>query len=273
MPVSTIDTFVQSEILFPRNFADVEERDWGILFVTPTIPDSYDGNHACVLNRCGEPARVVEEIVAFYRSRGLGPRVNYLSASGDSPDLRKVLLDAGFTLGDEEVMCVYVFRGPSRITPNPEVHVRQADTVDADLLRALTSIGDLRIARVLERRVRRRGARLFVGEIAGEAASVALLERAEGIYRVDEVNTAEQHRRKGCARAVMGALVAYYQRHYSAPLYLWTDNPVAERIYTEAGFVKIEHSITRWVAWLEGPQGSAAEKARKNGQPSSRDDP
>ena len=66
MQTDMIETSVQAENRFPQTLADMEERDWGVLFVTPTIPDSHDGNHACVLSRCDDLAAVVDEIVAFY---------------------------------------------------------------------------------------------------------------------------------------------------------------------------------------------------------------
>jgi len=246
-----IEAIVQAESLFPQTFADVETRDWGVLFVTPSIPDSHDGNHACVLTRCGDMTAVVDEIAAFYEGRGLTPRVNYISADGDAPSLRQALAAAGFTFGHGDTMQVYLYHGPSRIAPNPAVRVRQIEIVDSAVLAALTSIGNLRMAKVLERRACHADGCLLVGEIGGQVASVALLEHTGNICRVDEVNTAERYRRKGCARAVVHALVTHYQRHMSDLLYVWTDNPVAGRLYTEAGFVEIEHSLTNWCAWRE----------------------
>ena len=246
-----IETIVWTENLFPQTFADMEKRDWGVLFVTPTIPDSHDGNHARVLNHCDDLAAVVDEIVAFYEGRGLTPRVNHISADGDDPNLRQALGAAGFTFGHGDTMRVYVYHGPSRIVPNPNVRVQQIEIVDSDMLAALTSISNQRMAKVLERRACRVGGWLFVGEIGGQVSSVALLEHIGNICRVDEVNTAERHRRKGCARAVVHTLVTYYQRRMTVPLYLWTDNPIAERIYAEAGFVEIEYSLTNWCAWQE----------------------
>ena len=272
-PENLIEMIVRAENLFPQTFADKETRDWGVLFVTPTIPNSYDGNHACVLNPCDDLSAVVDEIVAFYRGWGLTPRVNYVSADGDAPELRQALKAAGFTFGYEETMRVYVYHGPSRIAPNPDVHVQQIESVDSDMLAALTSLENLRMAKVLERRACRADGWLFVGEIDGQVASVALLEHVGDIYRVDEVHTAESHRRRGCARAVIHALVTYYQRHMSAPLFLWTDNPIAERIYVEAGFVKIEHSLTNWYAWREGPGTQTAEILRSTAQLADAPDP
>jgi GNAT superfamily N-acetyltransferase len=252
MPTHHIDAIIRTEILFPRTFADVESRDWGLLFTTPTIPDSHDGNHACVLRVRGDPTPVIDEIVAFYRERSLQPRIDYISAAGDSPDLRQALETAGFTFSEGDAMQVYIYRGPSRIEPSPNVRVRRVDVEDPSIFSALTTIGNLRSAKVIARRARREDAWVFVGELDGRVASVALLERIDNISRVDEVATAERHRRKGCARAVIHAVVGYYVRNLSGPLYLWTDNPVAGRIYAEAGFVRTEHSIISWTAYLEG---------------------
>lgn len=147
---------------------------------------------------------------------------------------------------------MYLYQGPSRIAPNPHVRVEHIESVDADMLASLRSIANLRMAKVVQRRASRADGWLFVGELDGQVASVGLLERVGNICRVDELHTAECHRRKGCGRAVVHAMVTCYRKHMVSPLYLWTDNPVAERIYVEAGFVKLEHSMTNWCAWREG---------------------
>ena len=254
MRADLIETIVRAENLFPQTFADVEERDWGVLFVTPTIRDSHDGNHACVLKHCNDVEAVVDEIVAFYEDRGLAPRVFYLSADDNYPDLKKALRAVGFTIRKEDLIQIYLYQGPSRITPSPDVVVRHVQDVDANMFAALTSIADLRMAKALQRRGCRQDSWIFVGEIDGQIASVALLERLGDICRVDEVQTAEWHRGKGYMRAVIHAMVTYYQRCISEPLYLWTDNPIAERLYVEAGFVKLEHSLRSWAASRAKPQ-------------------
>ena len=251
MQPEIIDTIIQTENLFPQTFADVERRDWGVLFLTPTIRDSHDGNHACVLNRGSDLLAVVAEIVAFYEGRGLVPRVNYISAEGDWPELREALAAAGFTIGDENTMRIYLHEGSSRIEPNPDVRAGRVESVDDDILAALTVIVNPRRAKVAQRRCRRADSWLFVGEIDGQLASTALLERIGNICRVDQVHTAESCRGRGCARAVVHALVSYYRQHLAEPLVLWTANPIAERIYVEAGFAKLECDLTNWSAWRE----------------------
>ena len=108
------------------------------------------------------------------------------------------------------------------------------------------------MATVIQLRAGRIDDWFFVGERNGEIASVALLERLGDVCRVDEVHTAERHRCNGCCRAVVHAMVAHYKEmRISSPLYLWVENPVAERIYVEAGFVKQDQSLFNWSAWRE----------------------
>jgi predicted GNAT family acetyltransferase len=249
MRTDLTETIVQAENWFPQTFADVEKRDWGVLFVTPTIPDSHDGNHACVLNRCDDLTTVVDEIVDFYESRELTPRVNYISSDGDYIGLIETLEEASFIIENKNTMRLYLHRKPSRIVPEPCINVHLVDTVDDNLLANLISIGNMRMTKVIQRRTRRTDDWLFVGKDNGQVVSVALLERVGNICRVDEVNTAESHRGRGYASCVVHTMVNYYRNHLSEPLYLWTDNPVAERIYSKAGFVKVELSLTSWTAW------------------------
>jgi GNAT superfamily N-acetyltransferase len=251
MRTDLTETIVQAENWFPQTFADMEERNWGVLFVTPAIPDSHDGNHACVLNRCDDLTAVVEEIVDFYESRELIPRVNYISSDGDYIDLREALGIAGFTVDNENTMRIYLYRGPSRIELNPNIVVQRVECVDDHIFTDLRSIANLRMAKVIQRRISRADGWLFVGKDKGRLVSVALLERVGNICRVDEVHTAKCYRGRGCASTVVHTMVNYYQNHVAEPLYLWTDNPVAERIYIKAGFVKVELSLTSWTAWRE----------------------
>ena len=247
-PRRMINAIVQTETWFPKTFADAEVRDWGVMFITPTIPESNDGNHACVLNRPEDAAAAVDEIVSFYDDHGLSPRVNCLSADGDEPALRTALESAGFTIGGGDDMRVYHFEGPSRVIPNPAVHVRQLDRFEDGLFEALTEINCDRVAKVIKRRMARSYGWLFLGELDGKPVSVALLEKIDGVCRVDEVHTAEAFRGHGAARAVIYTLVGFYQNRLTEPLYLWTDNPTAERLYQEAGFAKLDCHLTHWIA-------------------------
>ena len=59
------------EDLFPKSFADYEERSYGMLFYNITNKDSYDSNHAVIfrdkINNLSEP---LNDIISFYHEVG-----------------------------------------------------------------------------------------------------------------------------------------------------------------------------------------------------------
>ena len=79
----------------------------------------------------------------------------------------------------------------------------------------------------------------FVGEIDGElAGSMSLYaprQRPE-VGLVEFVRTAEGHRRKGVASALLGALIAHFRERGGLALYLCTNNPHAGALYEKHGF-------------------------------------
>ncbi len=71
------------------------------------------------------------------------------------------------------------------------------------------------------------------------------------VGRVDEVLTHKAFRGHGYARTLIDELVRYHQRILGGTLGLYTDNPVAARIYAEAGFDKLDVPLEARAAWLE----------------------
>ncbi len=79
----------------------------------------------------------------------------------------------------------------------------------------------------------------YLGEIDGERAGyMSCWTPAEGreIGIVEFVRTAEAHRRKGVASALLGRLVGDFTRAGGLALYLCTTNPHAGRLYESHGF-------------------------------------
>jgi len=244
---------VHAENRFPESFAETFDFDWGVAFYTPSIPESHDGNHACIQEHEGNPETVIREILSFYEARGRAPRANRVSADGEDDALRQALAEAGFVFAFENAMRVFVFQEPSKVVCNPAVRVRGVRALDSELFEAISELNCPRVAKVLQRRLARQSAVLYVGELDGQPVSIALLERTERLWRVDEVHTHDAYRSQGCARAVIHTLVSFYAAETRSPLYLWTDNPIAARLYAEAGFRELDVRPTSWTAWLPEP--------------------
>ncbi len=246
--MNLIDDIIQGEIVFQRRFANVEERDYGLLYYTPEIPDSHDGNHACILH-----AQDITEAVAdagnFYRTKGLAPRMYHFSQPGGGYSLRQALQAAGYQFGDHDDL-LYVHRRASRITPNPELSIQRVQSPLPELLSMIEQSNSLRAMKVVRRSLECPDFHLLVGFMNGQPVTMAAVERAGPVARVDEVLTHKPCRGRGYSRAVINELVRYHSRVLGGVLCLCTDNPTAARIYEEAGFEKLDGTVECWSAWL-----------------------
>lgn len=249
--MSLIDDIIQGEIVFPRRFANVEERDYGLLYHTAEIRDSHDGNHACILHP-QDVAEAVADAEDFYRTKGLAPRVNHLSRPGEGDALRTALQAAGYQFGDYGT-CFHIHRRASRIRPGAELSIRRVQSPLPDLLSMVEQSGSTRGMKVLRRSLDCPDFHLLVGFLDGRAVAMASVERAGPVARVDHVLTHKPCRERGYCRAVIDELVRYHRRVLGGVLCLYTDNPTAARIYEEAGFERLDDAIECWSAWLADP--------------------
>ena len=244
-----VQDIIQGEIVFPRRFAHVEERDYGLLYHTTEIPDSHDGNHACIL-RPRDAAAVVADVQGFYRRRGLVPRVYHFPQQGDADGLRVALLAAGFQFG-EYANQFYVHHRPSCIAPNAELTIQRVQTPLPELLAMIEESNNRRAMNVVRRSLACPDYHLLVGFLNGLPVTMAAVERAGPVCRVDDVLTHRPCRGKGHARALVDELVRYHSRVLGGALCLYTGNPTAARIYEEAGFEKIGVPLESWSAWQD----------------------
>ncbi len=242
-----IDDIIEGEILFPRRFANVEQRDYGLLYYTTEIPDSHDGNHAHILHPC-DPAVAIADIEDFYRPKGLTPRVYYLSRPGRGHELRAVLQTAGYEFGDHNNL-FYVHRKTSRIATDTELFIRRVQSASEDLLSMIEQTNGARATKVIRRSLECSNYHLLAGFLDDRPVTIAAVEQAGQISRVDDVMTHKAFRGKGYCRAVIDELVRYHSRELGGTLNLYTDNPTAARIYEEAGFEKLDGMIECWSAW------------------------
>ncbi len=249
--MSLIDDIIEGEIGFTQRFANVEKRDYGLIYYTCDIPDSHDGNHAHILHPC-DINEALADIESFYRTKNLNPRINHYSKPGEGfgKDLRAALQARGYEFGDHDNQFL-VHRRPSQIKPAAELSIRRVAEPLPELLAIVEQAKNQRAMKVIRRSLECPDFHLLVGFVDNQPVSMAGVEQPGPVGRVDEVLTAKPARGKGYCSAVMDELVRYHSRVFEGELCLYTDNPVAARIYEKAGFVKIDGTIESWSAWLE----------------------
>jgi len=245
-----IERLITCEVNYPRDFADVEDRPYGLLYYSLENPQSHDSNHAVVLDLKADLREVLDDIVGFYQAKGLVPRLYTAFRAMEQELLWPLLKARGFRF-IEDPQRLFALEGQNRIKPNPQLAVRRVWVVDEGIVALLNSEREQPWAiGVLKRQLLRDGFHLLVGFAGGQAVSMASINLLKGLSEVGDVETHFAQRRKGYARAVMGYLVGYYAGISPNPLCLWANNPTAIRIYEEAGFVEQGGSLHNWSAYL-----------------------
>ena len=116
------------EDLFPKIFADYEERPYGVLFYSTNNKDSFDSNHAVIYkDKISNLKEVLADITSFYKSKGCRPII-YQSMLDDNwfDEISGELKEAGYKswVEDQEYMLA---SGENKIIPNPELTVFKVD--------------------------------------------------------------------------------------------------------------------------------------------------
>ena len=119
------------EDMFPKSFADYEERPYGILFYNTANKDSYDSNHAVIFrNQIDDLSKILKDVIAFYTEKEIKPTI-YQSTldSGYFGEIRKELALAGFDSWMEEQRFM-VLMEENTIIPNENLIVRKIEKWD-----------------------------------------------------------------------------------------------------------------------------------------------
>jgi GNAT superfamily N-acetyltransferase len=245
----SVDDIIQHDNYYVRSFAEVEKRDYGLLFHCRDNPQSHDSNHALILKLDGDLDAAIDDVCVFYRGFNVAPRIFHGFVPGVAEVLLPKLLAKGFKkqVYDEDY---FVCSEPSVITPAPGIEVRWVREMDAAIRDIFKDDGEWSVG-VIERQLQREDYHLLVGYVAKVPVTMAALDIARNVARVDDVITHPDHRRKGYSRALMQHFVDYHRQVSTTALYLYSGISEAIRIYEEAGFRKLDWKPYKWSAWLE----------------------
>ena len=243
-----IKAMFQTEISFCDSFTNRKDTQYGRLYYNPQNPLSHDSNHAHVLRNLENPEDALEDIKAFFRSRGLTPRVYQSFLADELEILRPHLEAAGFAVKHQDAR---TFRFPPDIqTPfDSTITVRRITSISGDLIDLIHSEdkGDWTI-KVLDRHVNDEKFHLLGMFENGECVSIASVKTMDGYSRVDDVLTHSNHRGKRFGTRLMEYLVSYHRAISENCLYLWATNPIAMDMYLRVGFREIHTGAPYWSA-------------------------
>lgn len=247
-----VHRLIECEVNVPTAFAAVCAKPYGKLFYNRKNPDSFDCNHAVLLNPVAAPHQALEDLILFYHLRGLTPRVFPSYREGEQEQLFPALTRRGFVIQRLEGK-IFVRQNPSRLNQGPELEVLRIRTMDPAISRifCIEDGGNWNVT-VLKRQLETENLHLLAGYADGKPVCLCVLRAMHCFSRLDDVITHPWYRERGYGRALIQAVLNYHDRlyHRSENLYLWASNPTAIRIYQEAGFVALNNVPERWHAWL-----------------------
>lgn len=233
-----LEKIYREEDLFPREFVNFEAKEYGILFYDESNKDSYDSNHAVIFkDKTEDLDAVLDDVVAFYESKGLNPMVyqataeeGYFSANAD------VFAKHGFRTWEEELH-IMVPTEENKLLPNAEITVKRvSEWEDAFASEIFVKAEEPWEIGVAKRMIKNPNTVFLVAYFQGCPVGMTYVHVRSGVCRFDYILVSKEHRRIGVGRTLMNVLVEYCKEQKVENCYLWPAGDSAERIYREAGF-------------------------------------
>jgi len=251
--MSELEKIKSLEYYFPKIFADMEERDFGVMFCNTVNPDSHDSNHAVIFRDC-DYEKALREIKEFYLSKKLEPRVYSSLEEGQFQSIRPFLDRAGFKANDFGYTEYLVYSGKSSINEPYTIEFRRFN-VDDDLFVFNQIFQDddtvFRTQEVVRRRAQSPDYYLYIGYKDNIPVVMASFQFDENMTaRLDEVETAEAHRGKGYARQITRHLTNVFEKQGGKLFFTWAANDTAQRVYLQGGF-EVKYRLPAWSACIE----------------------
>jgi len=232
-----------------RLYSQVHSRSWGVLLYNAENPGYYEANGARQI-RTTNPDSVIEQIIRFYQTRGLTPRV-LVDEDAEPADLVERLEAHEFESAQNAFRILTWQPQALEASPLPaDVRITVATRQDLETLVAIQAEDDP-WARVewLSRRTRTllaaKTVRYYVAWQQDVAVATAMLFQGKEASLIEGVVTRPEYRRRGLA----SALIRRIQTQTTKPLLLEVEDDAVERLYTRTGF-EIAAEATEWQCWL-----------------------
>ena len=240
------------EYYFPKIFADMEERDFGVMFYNVDNFDSNDSNHAIIWGDC-DYEKALQDIINFYSSKRLEPRVYSSLEEGQLLSISPFLEKANFKINDYGYTEYLVYNGKSKITEPYTLDFRRFNAGDdlSVFSQLVEKEAVVRTQEVVRRRATSLDYHLYIGYSDNVPAVMASFQFDEYMSaRLDEVETAEAYRGKGYARQITRHLTDVFEKQGGKLFFTWAANDTAQRIYLQGGF-EIKYKLPAWSAYIE----------------------
>jgi len=235
-----LETIRIEEDLFPKNFTNFEEHDYGILFYNTKAPDSYDSNHAVIYKeKVTDLSLVLQEIISFYLNQCLLPTI--YQATGDINyfiDNKDVLEANGYSVCEEGPLEFMLLSEKNQIIPSTRLIIECITEWDERIANdILIPSGEPWEIEVVKNNVLSSKHKVFVAYTENKAVAVTYIHVSEiGCCRFDYIIVAKEYRKNGYARELLSHVTNYCRDNNLANCYQWPANETSKQVCLDAGF-------------------------------------
>jgi GNAT superfamily N-acetyltransferase len=246
-PISRI---LAHDAAYWTTISTMEQRDGWRLFHNVDFAPRVDPNHAGDFRAPeGSGAQIVQEIVTFFRQRGLAPAA-YVDALATPRDLPEHLLGAGFVEWSGASADLLLYVGPDNerrshaeveLVATEHAMAEWGSIVEEDARAEQREL----LSKLYQREISDPRMTAYLARVQGEAASRCELFSSDGLGRVEAVRTLAAFRGQGLAAAVVRRAVRDSLAR-NAITYIYAEpGGDAHRLYQRLGFRVVATNVMR----------------------------
>ncbi len=237
----------ETELRYPQRFANMQQRDYGLIFFNEGNKASLESNHAVITDHIGLESSI-RDIQSFYKSKGINPCIFSSLSPGELDKIQGSLQNHDFMVkmkNDE----YFLHDHESSLRPAEDLQIRRIKNLDIDIMEtiALEYGGDWTI-KVVERHLLHPSYHLLAGFQGEELAALASVSIYAGYSRVSDIFTRAKFRGRGYGGAMIHFLVNYHRQISQNHLYLISDHTETTRIIQKGGFTLLARDFQPWLA-------------------------
>lgn len=240
-----------TELEFPKVFSQYIRKKYGLLFYNENNKYSHDSNHAILYaDKLDNLDAALDEISMFYLQKGITPRIYHPYINSFLDKNMQCFENHGYKI-EMYNNCEYMLlTGENKISVPKRLIIKRLKKWDDRIASQIFLPNHKEYAiDVIKKSIENENYHLFVGFLNNIAVTVASLYYSEyHCIRLDDVETAINYRNNGYSRELIKSLIEYHKKSSDASFYLWSENPIAQKIYTEAGFSLMPIQYEAWSA-------------------------
>lgn len=251
MGMDIINNIIKTELEFPKIFTHFVFKEYGTLFFNENNKFSYDSNHAILYpDKIDDLDSALDEISKFYLQKGITPRIYHPYINGFLHQNRQFFLKHGYEIEMDDNCQYMLLTDENKISVPERLTIKRIRKWDERIATEIFLPNDNEYTiDVIKESIENDKYYLFVGFLDDVAVTIASLYYSDnGCARLDEVETSINYRNNGYSRELINHLVEYHKENSNNIFYLWAENLIAIKIYTEAGFTLMPTQYESWSA-------------------------